>query len=85
MLPLTATGFKPDYYGKLRVANSQEQRFIDSNIVTISTHDLNPDNTFTVLRHGMDIVDNRELDPAQQMIFDKAVKKITKAAEVSDW
>lgn len=85
ILPLTATGFKPDYYGKLRVANAQEQRFIDSNIVTISTRDLNPDNSFAVLRHGMDLVDNRATNPQQQALFDKAVEKVTKAAELSEW
>jgi len=85
ILPLTATGFKPDYYGKLRVANAGEQRFVDSNIITVSTHDLNPDNSFAVLRHAIDLADNRVANPASQASFDKAAEKVTKAAELSEW
>jgi|GEM_PF-6787320 len=81
--PLTASGYRPNYHGRIRLGPESDENSLNHGVVTIPTSIVD-DDEFSTLRYVIDVIDGNARDDAPRQ-YQELVEAIIRTTEIADW
>ncbi|HET7302694.1 MAG TPA: hypothetical protein VFI74_05185 [Candidatus Saccharimonadales bacterium] len=84
--PMNKDGsFKPDYYGRVRLDEKDNNASVDENVLTVAGRRIDNDNSFANLRNLIKLVDGKDVKPKGRDRLAKLHRQLISVAAAAEW